>query len=222
MQEQVAAGDLAATSEPGDRAMARQAVEGVERPGHHQPLEDRARGLGAVPHVGQGDVGPAGDQTLHLGLADALDVREGEPDAVGPPVGQVGVRGPGPGLLVEDLRRRLVPRRDLLDAIGVVGGVDVQAEDRDAEVAGVVEDEPFGIHPRVVGEHAGEEGRRVVGLEPRGLVGRQGEGRRVGLAEAERREGLEDGPDPVDVLRGVAARRGRRAPPRLDLDLTLR
>ena len=50
----------------------------------------------------------------------------------------------------------------------------------------------------------------MVGLEPRRLVGRQGERRRVRLAEAERRERLEHLPDPVDVRPGRS--RGR-APP---------
>jgi hypothetical protein len=68
-------------------------------------------------------------------------------------------------------------------------GVDVEAEDGDAEVAGVVEDEPLGVHPRVVGEHPGQERRRVVGLEPGRLVGRQRERRGVRLAEAEGGEG---------------------------------
>ena len=51
----------------------------------------------------------------------------------------------------------------------------------------------------------------MVGLEPRRLVGGQGEGGGVRLAEAEGREGLEDLPDPVDVGRVVAPgqRRGR-------------
>jgi hypothetical protein len=37
----------------------------------------------------------------------------------------------------------------------VAGGVDVEAEDDDAPVAGIVEDEPLGVHPRVVGEDPG-------------------------------------------------------------------
>ena len=61
---------------------------------------------------------------------------------------------------------------DPFDAVGVTGGVDVEAEDRDAVGAGVVEDEPFGVHAGVVSEDAGEERSRVVGLEPGALVGR--------------------------------------------------
>ena len=75
------------------------------------------------------------------------------------------------------------------------------------QLAGVVEDQPLGVHAGVVGEHPGEERRRVVGLEPGRLVGRQGERRRVGLAEPEGRERLEHLPDPLDDLEERSPRR---------------
>jgi hypothetical protein len=78
-----------------------------------------------------------------------------------------------------------------------------EAEDRDLPgAAGVVEDQPLGVHARVVGEDGpGEEGRRVVGLEPGRLVGGQREGRGVRLAEPEGRERAQHLPDPVGVGR---------------------
>ena len=39
------------------------------------------------------------------------------------------------------------------------------------------------VHPRVVGQHPGQERRWVVPLQPGGVVGGQGERRRMGLAE---------------------------------------
>ena len=55
--------------------------------------------------------------------------------------------------------------------------------------------------------------RRVVRLEPGGLVGRQRERRGVRLAEPERRERREDPPDLLDDRTGVAARQGPREEP---------
>ena len=54
--------------------------------------------------------------------------------------------------------------------------------------ARVLEDQPPRVHPRLVGEHPGQEVRRVVGLHPRRLVRGDGERGGVGLAEAERGE----------------------------------
>jgi hypothetical protein len=45
-----------------------------------------------MPEVGEGEVRLAGQNALHLGVADAQDVGQGQPDAVGPPIGQVGIR----------------------------------------------------------------------------------------------------------------------------------
>ncbi len=122
------------------------------------------------------------------------------------PSGRPGHRDGAARALVEDLRRRLVVGRDPLDAVDAVGGVDVEAEHRDAEVARVVEDQPLGVHARVVGEHAGEERRRVVGLEPRRLVGGQRERGGVRLAEAERRERAQHLPHLLDGRRGRSPR----------------
>ena len=68
-----------------------------------------------------------------------------------------------------------------------------------------------------MGEHAGQEVGRPVGLEPGGLEGRQRERRGVGLAEPERRERLEDLPDPLDHRLGVADAERAREEPLLDL-----
>jgi len=142
-----------------------------------------------MPEVGQRGIGPAFDDALHLGPAHALDIGERETDAVG------GVA------------------RRLLDRVGRARAVDVEAEDGDAEVAGVVEDEPLGIHAWVVGEDAGEERRGMVGLEPRGLIGGQCERRGVGLAEAERGEGAQHLPHPLDGDEVVATGEGRGIEP---------
>ena len=123
--------------------------------------------------------------------------------------------------LAEDLRGRLVIGRDPLDAIGGVGGIDIEAEDRDAEVAGVVEDEPLGIHPWVVGQDPGEERRRVMGLEPRRVIGRQGERRRMRLAETKRCECDQHLPHPFDRREVIAAGPGRGVKPSADVGLSI-
>ncbi len=75
-----------------------------------------------------------------------------------------------------------------------------------------------------MGEHPGEEVRRVVRLEPGRLVRRKRERRGVGLAEPERGERLEHLPCLLDQLLGVAAaqRSGEEPDPRLrhPLDVT--
>ena len=86
----------------------------------------------------------------------------------------------------------------MLDGVRRTRPVDVEAEDGDAEASRVVEDEPLGVHAGVVGEHTGEECRRVVRLEPCRLVGGQCEGCSVGLAEAEGREGPQHLPHTLD------------------------
>ena len=80
-------------------------------------------------------------------------------------------------------------------------------------VAGVVEDEPLGIHAGVVGEDAGVEGRRMMGLEPGRLVGRQCECRGMRLAEAEGCEGAQDIPDLLDDPERIAPAQCRRVEP---------
>ena len=201
LQQQVTAGDLAAG--PHRQGRRADAVEAVEPPGQHQALDHRAGDVRAVPEVGERVVGPARHDALHLGLADPLHLRQRQPDAVGPAIGPSVGRGLA-GDAAEHRGGWLVQETDRLDDVLLLRGVDVQAEDRDAALAGVVEDEPLGVHARVVGEHPGQEVRRPVRLEPGRLVGRQRERRRVGLAEAERGERLEDLPDPLDHGQGVA------------------
>ena len=114
-------------------------------------------------------------------------------------------------------RRGLVEGRHPLDDVLLLGGVHVEAEDRDAALAGVLEDQPLGVHAGVVGQHPGQEVRRPVGLEPGRLVGRQRERRGMGLAEAERREGLDHLPDRLDHGQGVSAAEGGGVEPDLGL-----
>ena len=198
LQQQVTAGDLPTAPHRDGRA---QPVEGVEPARHDKPLGDGPGAPRAVPEVRQPGVGPAGDDPGSLGRADALDLGQADPDAVAAPVGQPRVG------------RRLIEHADPLDPVGGVGGVDVEREDRDPELAGVVEDQPLGVHTGVVGEHPGQEGRRVVGLEPGRLVGRQCERRRMCLAEAERSERLEHLPHLLDHAKRVApGQRGRHEP----------
>ena len=58
-------------------------IEGVEGADEGQPLDDRAGDPGAVPEVAQARVGLAGDDALHLGVADALDLAERAADGRG-------------------------------------------------------------------------------------------------------------------------------------------
>ena len=194
-----------------------EAVDGVERPGQHQPLGDRARDLRAVPEVGERVVGPGGDDALDLAGVDPLDLGQRQPDAPRPAVGPAALGRVGPRGLAEHDRRRLVERRHPLHDVLLLGGVDVEPEDRDAALAGVLEDQPLGVHAGVVGEDAGQEVGRPVGLEPGRLVGRQRERRGVGLAEAERRERLDHLPDRLDHGQGVPAAEGGREEPELGL-----
>ena len=170
-------------------------MDRVEGTGQDETLRHRPGHVGALPEVGEAGVGLAGDDARDLEVGDAVHVGQREPDRLAAVLGAL---------------EAVLPRRD----------VDVEPEDRDAEGPSVVEDEPLGVHARVMGEDPREEGGRMVGLEPRRLVRRQGEGGGVRLAEAEGREGLEDVPDPVDVSRVVAPGQGRRSPPLLDLVLS--
>ena len=68
------------------------AVEAVEPAGEDEAFGDGAGDVGAVPEVGQPGVGLPGDDARHLGLVDAPDVGQGQPDAVVAGIGQVGVR----------------------------------------------------------------------------------------------------------------------------------
>ena len=209
MQQQVATGHLPAPAqtaphlahrpcrsavEPGRPAEV-DVVDRVETAGQHQLLDDRPRGMGSLPEVGQARVGLRGHDLGHLGRTDAVHVGEGQPDTGTAVVGA-------------------------LEPVGAGRGVDVEPKDRNAERAGIIEDESFGVHPRVVRQHPGEKGRRVVRLEPGRLVGRQGEGGSMRLAEAERRERLEHLPDAVGYCGLIAPGPGRGSPPPLDPFLT--
>ncbi len=209
VEQQVTPGDPATSAETAARpahAAARVASSSRAGPPRSMPWSaskppartsrsaDGSRHPGPLPEVGQARVGLAGDDLRDLGLADAVDVGEGEPDRLAAVVGA-------------------------LEPVGAGRDVDVETEHGDAEGTGVVEDEPLGIHPRVMGQHPGEERCGVVRLEPGRLVGRQGEGRRVRLAEAEGGESLEDLPDPVGDLGVVAACQRGRTPPLLDPEL---
>ena len=225
LEQQVAPGDLppSTTGHGGT-----QAVERVEPPCDDEPLHHRPGHRGAVPEVRQRRVGPAGDDPGDLGVVDALDLGQPDPDAVAPAVGQPQIRWAltgwgllGSRLLVQDRRRWFVQDPHPLDAVGRSRGVDVDGQDGDPELAGIVEDQPLGIHAWVVGEHPGQEGRRMVCLEPGRLVGRQGERRGMGLAEAERPERLEHLPHPFDDPQVVAAGQCGRHEPDPHLRLAL-
>ena len=210
LQEQVAAGDGASPAYVGAGGVP-QPVGRVEATGQHQPLHDRAGDPRAVPEVAERVVGPGRDDPVDLGLADALDLREREPDA--PP--------PGPlGLLIGPPRRPGAGPRALGEHLhGVVpaAAAHVEAEHLDAAAAGVLEDEALGVHAGVVGEHPGQEVRRPVRLEPGRLEGRQREGGGMGLAEPEGGEGLQHRPDLLHHVHGVAAPQGAGEEPHLGL-----
>ncbi len=70
-----------------------------------------------------------------------------------------------------------------------------------------------------MGEHPGEKVGRVVGFQPRRLVGGQRERGGVRLAETERGEGFQDPPDPFDQRFGVALTPGGGEEPALHLGL---
>ena len=72
-------------------------------------------------------------------------------------------------------------------------------------------DQPPRVHPGIVGEEPGQEVRRVVRLQPRRLVRRHRERRRVRLAEPEARELRHRGPGLLGGRRG--RRRARVAAP---------
>ena len=197
LEQQVAPGDPAASAQVAGGA---DAVDRVERPGLHQPLGHRPRHPGALPEVGQRGVRASRAATIRatsaavIPLTSASDSRIPQPTPVGRQLPQHRHQRPPQRATPGVARSRVDP----LDDVALLRGVDVEAEDRDPELPGVVEDQPLGVHARVVGEHAGQEVRRVVRLEPRRLVGRQRERGGVGLAEAERRERLEHLPDPLD------------------------
>ena len=160
-------------------------AERVERPDLGEPFGDGAAGPGALPEVEERGVGGVLLDPGGLGLADAVHVAEGEADA--PPAGPLPVTG------------------HQFDPVGGAGPVHVERQHGHPAPAGVGEQQPLGVHARVVGEQPGVEGGRVVGLEPGRLVGGDGEGDGVRLAEAVAAERLDDLPGTGDHLGGVAA-----------------
>ena len=168
-----------------------------------------------MPEVGEGEVRLASYNALDLGLTDAFDVGQGQSDAVSPPIGKVVDNLPLNGSALTQASA------NPFHPVALARGVDVQPEDRDTQVACVVQDQPFGVHTRVVGEHAGQEGRRIVSLEPCRLVGGQCERCRMCLAEPEGCERFENLPDPLDRGRIIASGRRCRPPPGFDIQLTL-
>ena len=86
---------------------------------------------------------------------------------------------------------------------------------------GIVEDEALGIHAWVMGQHPGQESGRVMRLQPRRLVGGQGEGCGVGFAEPERREGCQHVPDIFHGRKVVSLGQPGRIQPGSDLPLPL-
>ena len=93
MEQEVTSGHPASppgrAAAEGGPATAAEPVERVEPPCHDQPLHHRAADLGAMPEVDEGDVWLAGHNALNLGLTDAPDIRQRQPDAIGPPIGKV-------------------------------------------------------------------------------------------------------------------------------------
>ena len=91
VQQQVTPGDPATTAEAAAAAHLRllveprraaevDAMDRVEATGEDEPLGDGSRHPGPLPEVGQARVGLTGDDLRDLGVADAVDVGEGEPD----------------------------------------------------------------------------------------------------------------------------------------------
>ncbi len=233
VQEQVAASDplpdAQATRAEGPVGAGaggrRDPVDRVQPTGQDEPFQDGSAHLGPVGEVGQVGERLAGDDPGDLGVGDPLDVGERHPDPVAPPVRDIArSRYSAIRMRCRNTSTRASRRgqTDTLDGIPALAGVDVQAEDLDAQGAGVVEDEAFGIHAGVVGEHPSEEGRRMMGLEPGRLIGGQRERRCVRFAEAERRERPKHLPDPVGIGCGIAPSERRWPPPRLHVELTLR
>ncbi len=146
-------------------------------------LHDRLRDLGPpdeVAHVAERCVGPRAQDRPDLGVRDPVHVLQRQPDAV---------RG-------TSVARRGRRRGRFDDVVGLAG-VDVEREDRDAVLAGVLEDQAARVHAGLVRQHAGQKVRRIVGLEPGRLIRRHREGCRVGLAEPEGGERPHLLPDPL-------------------------
>ncbi len=173
-----------------------------------------------MPEIRQRPVGSARHDPGDLGVGDALDIRQAQPDAIAACIGPRLRRRPRRA--VQDARWWLIEHTDSLDAVFGVGTVDVEPEHRDTELPGVVEDQPLRVHAGVMGEHTGQERSGMVRLEPRRLIGRHGERCRVRLAESERGEGLEHLPYPFDGVDVVAPPQRCRHEPRLHLRLPLR
>lgn len=94
--------------------------------------------------------------------------------------------------------------------------VHIQSQHRHPAPPRVREQQPLRVHPGVMGEQPGVEGRRVVRLEPGRLVRRYGEGDRVRLAEAVTAERLDDLPGAGRHFGVVALLRRPQREPRPD------
>ncbi len=160
---------------------AAQRVQGADP---DEALDGGERGAGPLPQVLERGVRAGGGQPGRFVLADALHSGHGQSH---PP--------PLPGFH---------------DPVRGVGGVDVDREDRHSVAAGIGDQDAGVPHTGVVLQDPGVQGGGVVRLQPRRLHGGHGERDRVGAAEAVCPEFLDDRPDFVDDLGGVAGARGSR------------
>jgi hypothetical protein len=186
---------------------ARQRVEG---PYVRQSLGDRLRDTRPpeeVPDVSEGLVRASLEDAADLGVTNAMDVLQSQPDSVHgcwprgerflsrvDEVAQLGcaIRAAREG---PDLSSGLYQ----LDHVLGLREIHIQWEDGNPVEAGVLEDQSPRIHPWFVRQHSRQEVRRVVCLQVRGLVRGDGERCRVRLAEPERGEREELLPDPFGL-----------------------
>ena len=175
------------------------AQQGVECAGCGEALQVSAGGAGAGLDLGEGAVGLSGEETFGLGGTEAGDGVQGHADSPGT------VLGVGDAVVEVCGFHRAGAWCDGFHPVVLAAAVDVRAEYGDAHAAGLSHEQAGGVHPGVVLPDAGHEGFGVVGLQPCGLVGGHGESDRVGLAESEAAEGVEQLPHGVDGAVGVAA-----------------
>src|SRR2546423_15525022 len=119
-----------------------------------EPFTDWLRDLDSsqeVSYVCERLLGARLQDRTDLRIRDAVDVLQAEPDAV----------------------QRWLYRFD--DVFGLTL-VDVEGEDRDAVLPGVLEEQATRVHPGLVRQDSCEEVRGIVRLQPCGLIGRHGEG----------------------------------------------
>jgi len=114
-------------------------IERVESPCHDQPLNHRAADLGAMPEVGEGEVRLA--SYTRWTSASLMPLTS---------PGTVGCRSPPIGKVVDNLPLNgsalTQASANPFHPVALARGVDVQPEDRDTQVACVVQDQPFGVH----------------------------------------------------------------------------